>query len=136
MQLKAYLTYNGNTEEAMNFIKDALGGTIESLMRFGDAPGDYSEADKNKVMHAVMQVADTTLFFSDGNEQNKVNFGNNISLSLNFNSDDEITKAFNALSAGGQVTMPLQDTFWGAKFGMCIDKFGVNWLFNWDKPKS
>ena len=136
MEMNIYLYFNGNCEEAMNFYKDALGGSIANISRYGDAPMPCSEDYKSKIMHGVMQAAGTTLMFSDSSEQHKAVFGDNFSVSLNLHSDEEITKAYHAISAGGIVTMPLQDTFWGAKFGMCCDKFGVNWMFNWDKPKA
>ena len=136
MQVNIYLFFNGNCEDAMNFYKDALGGTIESVSRYGDAPMPCSDEWKSKIMHGVMNAAETKIFFSDSNEGHDAVFGNNFSVSLNFNSDADITKTFEAMSAGGKVTMHLQDTFWGAKFGMCCDKFGVNWMFNWDKPKN
>ncbi len=59
-----------------------------------------------------------------------------VHLSINFNNAGEQERVFNALSEGGQVSMPLQDTFWGARFGMLADKFGVNWMFNYDKQQS
>lgn len=136
MELNIYLYFNGNCEEAMNFYKDTLGGTIVNISRYGDSPMPASEAYKNKILHAVMQVAGTTIMFSDSNEQHHAAPGDNFSVSLNFHSDEEITRVFNLLSTGGKVTMPLQDTFWGAKFGMCCDRFGINWMFNWDKPKN
>lgn len=136
MQLYAYLFFNGNCEEAMNFYKDAFGGEIKAISRYNEAPMPFAEEDANKVMHGEMDVIGTKILFSDCPADRAANFGNNISLSLGFNNDAEITAAFNAISAGGTITMPLQDTLWGAKFGMCTDKFGVNWMFNWDKPKE
>ena len=136
MEMNIYLFFNGNCEEAMNFYKDAIGGEIINISRYGDAPMPCSDDFKNKIMHAVMNIAGTTMMFSDSNEQHQSTFGNNFSVSINCHSDEEITKAYNAISAGGKETMALADTFWGAKFGMCCDKFGVNWMFNWDKPKN
>ncbi len=136
MEINVYLYFNGNCEEAMNFYKDAMGGSIANMVRYGEAPMPTKEEWKNRVMHGVLSLDTTSIFFSDSSEHGDVSFGNNFAVSLSFKSDAEITDAFNALSAGGNVTMPLQDTFWNAKFGMCTDKFGVNWMFNWDKPKS
>jgi len=136
MSFNVYLFFNGNCEEAMNFYKDAAGGVIESINRFGDSPMPTSEDAKNKVIHAIMDIGGSKVMFSDCGDNRSVNFGDNFSLSLSFNSDESITACFNAVSAGGKVTMPLQDTFWGAKFGMCTDKFGINWMFNYDKPKG
>lgn len=136
MQLNIYLFFNGNCEEAMNFYKDALNGNVEMISRYGEAPMPCPDADKNKVMHGVLNAAETKIFFSDCPGDRPATYGDNYSVSLNMRSAEELTGAFNALSAGGIVTMPLQDTFWGATFGMCKDKFGVNWMFNFDKPKT
>ena len=137
LQVNIYFFFNGNCEEAMNFYKDALDGNIESVMRYGDAPTQASEDYKNKVMHGVLNAQGAQIFFSDSGEQRNVTFGDNFSVSLNFKSDGEINRTFEALSGnGGTITLPLQDTFWGARFGMCTDKYGVNWMFNFDKPKD
>jgi PhnB protein len=131
-----YLNYNGNAEEAINFYKDNLNGTLVSLQRFGDTPMPGNEKDKGKIMHAVLDLQGFIIMFSDGNDEHKVTFGDNFSIALDFKSESEMEKAFQAMSAGGRVTMPLQDTFWGARFGMCTDKFGVNWMFNMDKNQQ
>jgi PhnB protein len=137
MSLNVYLFFNGNCEEAMKFYETATGGKIVSLMRYSDAQIPSSEAYKNKVMHGVMEIQGDKVMMSDSNEQRNVNIGDNFSLSLDFKSDGDMQRIFDALSGnGGMVTMPLQDTFWGARFGMCQDKFGVNWMFNHDKPKQ
>lgn len=136
MQLFPYLFFSGNCEEAMNFYKDALGGSINFIQRFGDSPAPCDEDWKQKVMHATMQAAGTTLYFSDSQKDNHQKQGDNVYLSLDFKSETEIDNAFAALSAGGTTTMPLADQFWGAKFGMCTDKFGIHWMFNYDRPKN
>ncbi len=136
MGLNIYLNFNGTSEEAMNFYKDATNGSIETLMRFSDTQMPASEAMKNKVMHGIMHIHGQKVMFSDGGEEHPVHVGNNFSMALDFNNEEDMTREYNALAAGGVVTMPLQDTFWGAKFGMCTDKFGVNWMFNFDKPQA
>lgn len=96
-----------------------------------------SEEDKNKIMHFSLPISqETMLMGSDTGGEWASNFkeGNNFSLSINANSREEAEKLFNALSEGGQVTMPLADTFWGAYFGMWTDKFGINWMVNYDDP--
>lgn len=138
MGLNIYLNFNGTTEEAMNFYKDATGGTIENIIRFGENNGGMpvTDADKDKVMHASMKIHGSLVMFSDGNEQHKITMGDNFSMSLDYDNEEDIQREFDAISAGGKITMPLQDTFWGAKFGMCVDKFGLPWMFNHDKPKA
>jgi len=137
MSMNIYLNFNGNCEEAMNFYKDATDGTIETIQRFGDANMPTSEVYKDKVLHGIMHINGGIVMFSDAMEQRNVTFGNNFSIALDFDNDGNMQRVYDALSGnGGSVTMPLQVTFWGAKFGMCVDKFGVNWMFNHDLPKK
>jgi PhnB protein len=137
-QLHVYLTFNGNAREAMEFYASCIGGDL-NIMTFGDAPdsGQTSEEMKNRVMHATLSKGDFILMASDtgGNHPN-VTTGSSITLSLNCTSDEEITGLFAKISAGGTITMPLEDTFWGAKFGMFNDQFGIPWMLNYDKPKN
>jgi PhnB protein len=86
-------------------------------------------------MHSVLRFGDSVLMGSDGPEHHQTRVGNNVTLNLNFDSVDEIEGVFQKLSDGGEVRMPLQDTFWGARFGMCADKFGTEWMFNCDQKK-
>jgi PhnB protein len=131
MKLNPYLSFHGNCEEAMNFYKDCLNGNIEDLMRYEGSPM-ANESNKNWVLHSVLKFSDGIIMGSDSNaDKGKAN--GTVSLSMDFESVDQMEKVFNALSSGGQVTMALQDTFWGAKFGMCTDKYGISWLFNCDK---
>lgn len=136
MSLNIYLTMNGTSEAAMNFYKEATNGTIHNIMRFGEQNPEASETEKDQVMHGIMEIHGNTVMFSDGGDRHKVTIGDNFSMSLNFTNQEDIDREFAALSAGGTVTMPLQDTFWGAYFGMCTDKFGINWMFNYDRPKA
>ncbi len=140
--VNVYLTFNGNCEEAFNFYKSVFGGEFPYIGRFGDMPPSedgkqVSEEEKNKIMHVSLPISgETMLMGSDVGGEWSSNFkeGNNFSLSLNANSREEAEKLFNALSEGGMVKMPLEDTFWGAYFGMWTDKFGINWMVNYDDP--
>ncbi|AHF15633.1 VOC family protein [Niabella soli] len=133
-----YLNFNGNAAEALDFYAKALGGQIVHKQTFGDTQGDYpvAESHKDKLMHALFNAGELSFMVSDCPPGVSVTSGNAISLALNFTDETSIANAFNALGEGGTVTMPLQDTFWGARFGMLTDKFGFNWMFNYDKPKS
>jgi PhnB protein len=136
MDITPYITFNGNCEEALNHYKEATGGAIQNLSRFSEGQGmDVPEAMKQKVLHAIMSIGKSTLMASDTMPGQVINSGGPISLALSFDSEEEQKKVFDKLSAGGKVTMHLQDTFWGATFGMCIDKYGVSWMFNCDKKK-
>ncbi len=134
--LKPYVMFNGNCEEAMNYYKDKLKGEILSLMRFEDSPMDTPKEFKKKVMHSQFKFEECEFMASDAMPQGNVTVGNNISLSVGVNDVKKIEMWFNSLAADGKVTMPLQDTFWGAKFGMLTDKFGINWMFNCELNKK
>jgi PhnB protein len=133
-----YLMFNGNAAEALAFYEKALNGKVVFQQSYGDSPmGDKTPADhKNKVMHATFQSGELSLMASDAMPGQPVTAGSNTSLSLNFTTVADIDKTFAALSDGATVTMPLQDTFWGARFGMLTDKFGINWMFNHDYGKK
>ena len=139
--VNVYLTFNGNCEEAFNFYKSVFGGEFPYIGRFGDMPAENGkempEADKNKIMHVSLPISqETMLMGSDTGGEWASHFveGNNFSLSLNTNSREEADHLCAALSEGGVITMPLADTFWGAYFGMWTDKFGINWMVNYDDP--
>lgn len=131
-----YLNFNGNASEALQFYAKALNGNIDYKQTFGESPMETPEDFKDKVMHAKFSAGDLNIMVSDCPPGVKVNAGDNLSLSLNFNEVDELNKTFAALSEGGKITMELQDTFWGARFGMLIDKYGFNWMFNHDYKKE
>jgi PhnB protein len=138
-----YLIFNGNCEEAFLFYKSVFGGEFPYIGKFSDMPADentpkLSEADANRVMHVSLPIGkETILMGSDSNSQSgDVQFGHNISISINTESTAEADKLFNGLSAGGSITMAMNKTFWGAYFGMFTDKFGIDWMVNFDEiPK-
>ena len=136
MGIVIYLFFNGNAEEAMNFYAQATGGSILNINRYGDNGMACAESEKGKVMHGIITVNGSQMMFSDCGEKKKAVFGDNFSVSVDYKNEDDMRKAFEGLVQGGTVVMPLQDTFWGATFGMLTDKFGVNWMFNHDKPKA
>ena len=132
--INAYLNFNGNCEEAFNFYASAFNDTTLNFDRFGGAPDSdhIAGSDKNKIMHASLTVGKNGLLMgSDTTEgMGEVVFGNNFSLSLLPESEEETIRLFNTLSEGGTVTMPLEDMFFGAYFGEFSDKFGINWMIN------
>lgn len=140
-RINPYLTFNGNCEEAMNFYKSVFGGEFSDFNRFGDMPASEEnpipEDYKAKIMHISFPISsETVLMASDVNPaMSTVAFGQNISLSIATDSKERASDIFNGLSAGGQITMPIEDTFWGAYFGMLIDRFGISWMVNYDYPK-
>lgn len=129
MKLTPYLMFNGTCEEALNFYCITIGGEIKTLSRYGGSPAESMSDDKEKVMHANFEGNGITLLASDGTEKEASNSGN-IHLCLDFKDANAMENVFNALAQGGKITMPLENTFWGARFGMLTDKFGINWMFN------
>jgi PhnB protein len=132
-KLNPYLNFPGNTEEAFLFYKSVFGGDFAMLQRFKDTPeaGRVPDHEREKIMHVALPIGKgNTLMATDALESmgHKLTAGNNIQLSVETESKEETAKIFNGLSAGGNVMMPLQDTFWGAYFGMFKDKFGIQWM--------
>jgi PhnB protein len=139
--ISPYLNFNGNTEEAFNFYKSVFGGDFEVLQRFRDTPevDKLPEADRDKIMHIALPIGGgQVLMATDALESmgQTLKVGNNVSLSINAESEAEANRLFNGLSAGGQIEMPLQKTFWGAYFGMFADKFGIQWMVNYDYARD
>lgn len=133
--INPYLNFMGKTEEAFNFYKSVLGGEFEMLQRFKDTPhGDQMSAeDRDKIMHVALPIGANLLMGTDCLESmgQKVTFGNNISITICPDSMDHAKHIFDGLSAGGKVEMPLEKQFWGAYFGYFFDKFGVQWMVNY-----
>ena len=138
MELTPYIIFNGNCEEALKFYEKALGGEIKNLMRFEGSPAENMSADKQKILHSHFAVDGRILFMASDSGQGApaAGRGGMIHLSLNFTDAGKIAGVFAAMGDGGSVTMPLQETFWGATFGMLQDQYGVNWMFNYDKPRT
>ena len=135
MKLTPYIHFEGNAEKAMNFYADALGGKIIEMSRYGDSPMPTDEDYKDKIIHGRVQFGDNVIMISDTFKGNAVQTGGNIQLSIEVSEEGKIEEVFNKMAEGGTVTMELQDTFWGARFGMLKDKFGVSWMFNHELKK-
>lgn len=133
----------------MSFYQSVLGGNIPYVGRYSDMPPSAdpndeckpSAEDVNRIMHMSLLTEDGShILASDvpSTEMPGYTFtpGNNIALSVNAKSREHADAVFNGLSAGGLVTMPMNDTFWGAYFGMWIDRFGISWMVNYDDPSK
>ena len=141
--INPYLVFNGNCEEAFLFYQSVFGGEFPYIGKFKDMPpaeGNpaLSEEDENKIMHVTLPIGDgSVLMGSDSNSASgEVAFGHNVSISINTESKEEADKLFSGLSAGGTVTMSMNQTFWGAYFGMFTDKFGIDWMVNFDENEK
>jgi len=134
--LSTYLKFDGNCREAFDHYKSVFGGEFAEFQTFGDGPPEMGVADeyKNRVMHVSLSVGSSTLMGSDViSDDGTFVAGTNFSIAVAGESKQQCDEYFGKLAEGGSVTMPLQDRFWGAYFGMCRDRFNTNWIFNFDK---
>jgi PhnB protein len=131
MNVQPYLFFNGRAEEALAFYAQAFGARPGALMRYSDGPeappGRLPPGSENKLMHADFRVGNTTVMLSDGPCAGPLRF-DDVSLFLGCDSEAEAQRAFDALAAGGEVTVPLGKTFWSPCFGMLKDRFGLGWM--------
>ena len=132
MQVQPYLFFDGRCEEAIEFYRNTLGAEVTMLMRFKDSPepqqpGMIPPGAEDKVMHANLQIGDSTLMASDGRCLGQPSF-QGFALSLTAPDDAEAERLFAALADGGQVQMPMSKTFFSSRFGMVADRFGVGWM--------
>ena len=140
-----YLNFTRNTEEAFNYYKSVFGGDFSGkIERFSDIPPSAEapsipEEDKNLVMHIALPIlGGHMLMGTDAPESMgfRVNYGNNVYISLFPDTREETRRLFDALASGGTVEMDLQDMFWGDYYGSLKDKYGVQWMFNCSEKKS
>jgi len=133
--INPYITFDGNCEEAFNFYKSVFGGEFQFIGRMSEMPEKYQVPDdqKNRVMHVSLPISkETTLMGSDTVEglSPPIAVGNNFSISIATDSKEEADRVFRKLFTGGVAIMPMEDTFWGSYFGMCVDSFGIQWMVN------
>lgn len=136
-QINSYLTFNGNCREAMTFYKECLGGELK-LQTVGESPmaGQMPQKMKECILHATLTTDGFIMMGSDMTPETGLIKGNAVSLMLNCSSEEDIRTSFDKLSDGGTVKHPIENTFWGALFGDLQDKYGNNWILNFDKRKS
>ena len=134
MKLNPYLNFNGNCEEAFQFYSKVLGGKDLQVMKFRDTPmgTQVPESDKDMVAHARFMASDTTLMGSDapGGRYNKPQ---GYAVNINVDTPEDAERIFAGLSEGGDIGMPIQETFWAQRFGMVTDRFGTHWMVNCEK---
>jgi PhnB protein len=132
MQLNPYIIFNGQCETAFNFYQQCLGGTITAMLTYGSSPmAEQIPAESHgKIMHARLKVGNEVLMGSDGQPGRDHEQIKGISVALNIEEPAEAERVFNALAENGTIQMPIQSTFWAARFGMLVDKFGVPWMVN------
>jgi PhnB protein len=132
MKLSPYLMFNGTCEAAINDYQRILGGDIVMMSRFSEAPGgeEIPAEAKNHIMHARLVVDGQTLMASDSHPMMGHSGNHGFSLALNFDDIAHGERVFNDLAEGGSVTMPMQKTFWAERFGMLVDRYGIDWMIN------
>lgn len=132
-KIDPYLTFGGKAAKAIDLYARALGAEVESVMRFADAPGmghTVPESHKNRVMHAVLRIGDERFMLMDATPDVAVPSASNVQVALDLDDPAELVQRFDALAAGGVVRVAPHDAFWGGKFGMLTDAFGIRWIFN------
>jgi PhnB protein len=140
-QINPHINFNGNAEEAFNFSKSVFGGDFVMISRFKDLSSPefpIEEKDANKIMHIALPVGENILMANDVPESmGKVNENENRSkISIRAQSKEEADKLFNGLSDGGKIEMPIADSPWGSYFGMFRDKYGIEWMVDFDPKYS
>lgn len=130
MQLEPYLFFHGRCEEALNFYKECLGGEIVQISHYAGTPMEdqIDPSFRDKVMHASFVSGDLRFMAADGRPGPAPDGNDDIALCIAAGTEAEGQRVFDAMSQGGAVEMPLADAFWGGKFGMFTDKFGVQWM--------
>lgn len=136
--INPYLNFPGNTEEAFNFYKSVFGGEFIVVQRFRDTPeaDRVPENEKDKIMHIAFPIGKGNILMATdalASMGHTITHGTNFHLSIDADSEAQTNTLFAALSEGGKITVPLAKMFWGAYFGMCTDKFGVQWMVNYDE---
>ena len=131
-QFEPYLYFNGNCAEAMRFYEKTLGGKIEMMMKYSEAPPDpaHPQVEGNGIMHASMTLEGNRLMASDMPPGMPFEPMKGVAVSLAYKTAEQGRTIFDALSAGGQVQMAYGKTFWADGFGMCVDRFGTPWMVN------
>ena len=137
MKIQPYLFFDGRCEEALNFYRDTLGAEITMLMRFKESPEPTMAppGSEEKIMHAEFRIGESLLMGSDGNCAGKPNFSGS-SLSIEVADTDQAERLFKALAEGGQVQMPMSETFFSPRFGMVADRYGLGWMVIAAQPQA
>jgi PhnB protein len=134
--LNPYINFSGQCREALEFYKKCFNGKIETISTFEEAPGATDEKYKQNIMHSEFRAEGIFFMATDGMPGQNAVSGDCISLTIQLTDEQEQARIFDALSQGGKITQPLEDTFWGAKFGMLVDRYGINWMLNCSKSEN
>ena len=140
MRLNTYLTFDNQCREAFEFYRSVFGGEFLFIQTFGDGPPDMSvpESERDRIMHVSLPIGSSVLMGSDTCSAfgPPPDVGTNFSITVSPDGKDEADRVFAGLSERGTTVMPMEDAFWGAYFGMCIDRFGIRWQVNFEYPEN
>lgn len=135
-----YLHFNGNCETAFEYYRSVFGGEFNGVQHFKDGPADhpFPEHEHDKILHIALPLSPASMLMGSDipDAFPKAVNGTNFYISLDIDSEGEAGTIFRKLAEGGNVAMPIEKTFWGAYFGMVIDKFGVQWMVSYNYEKS
>lgn len=135
VKVNPYLVFSGNCKEAMKFYAEIVDGDVE-FMTFKEAPMEFPKEALNLIMHSSLTFGKAVLMASDNLPDNPVGSSAGHAVMVNAGTLEDAQHMYNNLSEGGKVIMPFEDTFWGAKFGQLMDKFGVQWMISYERPKQ
>lgn len=142
VSINPHINFNGNAEEAFTFYKSVFGGEFAKIIRFKDIASPempIAEKEENKIMHIALPIGRSNVLMANDVPEfmGKVNENENRSkISISTESKEEADKLFNGLSAGGTIEMPIEDSFWGSYFGMFRDKYGIEWMVEFDPEQN
>jgi PhnB protein len=141
MKISTYLTFDGQARDAFTFYQQALGGTLDGMMTFAEAPDSeqFPAEYRERIMHTCLRLGDSMLMAADSIPGMSCGGGayegiKGCSVSLHPDNVAEAERVFAALAEGGRIEMPLEKTFWAERFGMLTDRFGVSWMVNCEQP--
>jgi PhnB protein len=128
----AYLKFNGQAADAIRLYESALGAEVKAIMRFGDVDAIKTPPElKDRIMHSEIKIGESTVMISDAMPGRPQPEGaGRVEVLIDFDTPESMAQSFQALSNQGEVVMPIEDTFWGAKFGVLVDPFGITWLLH------
>ena len=134
-QITPYLHFDGQADAAIEHYSKALGARVVAIMRQSEAPGMPATA-KNRVMHSELRIGDAAIMLGDVMPGGSAARDSSIHVCVQFTDATEMSQRFAALAEGGKTDYPIHDSFWGSKFGMLTDRFGVHWMFNCEVKKQ
>ena len=131
-RLNPYIHFNGNAADAIEHYQRVLGAKVERSMTYGELPGGTPKPeDVSRIMHCELTLGACTLMVSDAPAAHQGVIGSNVEVSVAWDDEAAMRAAFEGLSKDGEVVFPLHDAFWGGRFGMLVDRYGIHWMFTY-----